>query len=121
MASALYKNRLVVCAADLNSDTLDWKPWASICWRDDGRRHLHLIRFSQDAFSAAADAETFALKTAQEWVDRQQLGPRMETAPGAAGASNKPATVIITHGTSRPGSPRSKIFRRGVETCYEIL
>ena len=71
MASRLYKNYLIVSAADYNRDTLEWKPWASICWRDNGHQHLHQIRFTNDKFQTAEEAEKVAMKAGEIWIDGQ--------------------------------------------------
>lgn len=70
MASSLYKDYLVVSAADYNRDTSEWKPWVSVCWRDNGCQHLHQIRFVHEKFKTAPAAEEYAMNAAQEWVDR---------------------------------------------------
>jgi len=71
MASFLYKDYLIVSAADYNRETLEWKPWASICWRDNGYQHLHQIRFTGEKFKTAPAAEEFAMNAGEKWVDGQ--------------------------------------------------
>ena len=71
MASSLYKDYLVVTAADYNRDTSEWKPWVSICWRDSGRQHLHQIRFVHEKLKTALAAEEFGKNAAEKWVERQ--------------------------------------------------
>ncbi|HEX2931535.1 MAG TPA: hypothetical protein VHV54_17545 [Candidatus Binatia bacterium] len=71
MASALYKDYLIVSAASHNRDTLEWKPWATICWRTDGQQHLYQIRFNQEIFKTAGAAEEFSMNAARKWIDER--------------------------------------------------
>ena len=69
MASVLYKTYLIVSAADYNKETSEWKPWVSICWRDDGRQHLHTIKFVHEQFKTSEEAEKFGMNAGEMWVD----------------------------------------------------
>ena len=69
MARALYKTYLIVSAPDYNRDTQEWKPWVSVCLPDDGRQHLHQIRFTHEKFKNAQEAETFGVNVGEVWVD----------------------------------------------------
>ena len=79
MASFLYKDYLIVSAADCDRESLEWKPWVSICWRDDGRQNLHLIRFTHEKFQTAAEAETFGKSAGEKWVDEMAVGKKSST------------------------------------------
>ena len=72
MASSLYKNYLIVSYASYNRDTSEWKPWAHICWRNDGRQHLYQIKFNEGIFKTAEGAEEFAMNAAKKWADDQR-------------------------------------------------
>ena len=71
MASALYKTYLIVSAPDCNRDTQEWKPWVSVCWRDDAQQHLHQVRFAQEKFNNAQEAKTFGMNAGETWVDER--------------------------------------------------
>ena len=69
MASSLYKSYLIVSAADYLKETTDWKPWVTISWRDNGSQHFHTIKFVNEKFKSAPEAENFALSSGQKWID----------------------------------------------------
>ena len=74
MVSCLYKIHLIVSAADYNKEIFEWKPWVSVYWRDDGRQHLHQIRFNQEKFKTAKEAEKFGMNAGEMWVDGRLRG-----------------------------------------------
>ena len=75
MSSSLYKNHLIVSSADYLADTSEWKPWATVSWRDSGYQHLHTINFITEKFDTPAGAELFGTQSGRQWVDNR-LGSR---------------------------------------------
>ena len=74
MASTLYKAYLIVSAPDYNREIFEWNPWVSVCWRDDGRQHLHHIRFTHEKFKTTEEAEKFGINAGKMWVDGRLRG-----------------------------------------------
>ena len=56
MASALYKNHIIVSAANYSKDTAEWKAWASISWCDT-RQRLHTLKLVDERFRTAEEAK----------------------------------------------------------------
>ena len=77
MASFLYKDYLIVSAADYGRESPQWKPWVSIFWSDDGRQNLHQIRFTHEKFQTAVEAETFGKSAGEKWIDEMAVGKKL--------------------------------------------
>ena len=71
MSSFLYKNHLIVSYSDYLASTSEWKPWATISWRDNGCQHLHTINFITEKFATSAGAELFGTQSGKQWVDNR--------------------------------------------------
>jgi hypothetical protein len=99
MASALYKTCLIVSAADCDRDTQEWRPWVSVCWRDDSRQHVHRIRFAQEIFKNAQEATTFGMKAGEMWIDERLRSIRVVQPDGGRMEPN--STCNICGGTMK--------------------
>jgi hypothetical protein len=71
MASLLYRNFLIVSAADRDTSEAVWIPLACVHWTNsNGRRAYHFFTDIHERFDNANDAVTFGIQTAQQWIDK---------------------------------------------------
>ena len=66
-----YKKYVVIAAGVLEDFSRKYAPIASISWRQDGKRGLHIIDNLPRRFWSKDEAMTFALSEAKKWIDER--------------------------------------------------
>ena len=69
MANVYYKDRLIIAYAAFQQSTKLWSGGAEITWKAAGRRQSHTLAGLSDRFKSSEEAEQFAIRAAQAWID----------------------------------------------------
>jgi hypothetical protein len=71
MAALLYKNHFIIATGYFNRNLELWIPSADVSWQSASGRDFHTMKFSLDSFRTKEQAEIFAVKAAQAWVNER--------------------------------------------------
>jgi hypothetical protein len=66
-----YKNHVIVAAGVLDDFTYKYASIASISWKAEEKRGVHVLDCSPQRFLSQDEARNFALSMAQNWIDAQ--------------------------------------------------
>jgi hypothetical protein len=69
-----YKGYVIIASASLDETTGQWRPVASISWHRAGQttRGVKLFTDLSETFASSADATSFAMAIAKNWIDRHR-------------------------------------------------
>jgi hypothetical protein len=71
MASAIYKNHLIISSPTFNPDNQRWSPYVIIAWKTRGRYKRHTIEGLPNLFDIEEEAEEFGVELGKQWTDRE--------------------------------------------------
>jgi hypothetical protein len=69
MANLYYKDRLIIAYASFQQSSKLWSAGAEITWKSADRRQSHTLAGFSDRFKTSEEAEQFAIRAAQTWID----------------------------------------------------
>jgi hypothetical protein len=69
MANVYYKDRLIIAYSSFQQSSKLWSAGAEITWKTGNRRQSHTMAGFTDTFKSSEEAEQFAIRAAQTWID----------------------------------------------------
>jgi hypothetical protein len=73
LSYVIYKGYVIIASAARDETTGEWRPVSSVSWQrpGNGSRGIHLFNDISERFASFAEATSFAMALARNWVDRR--------------------------------------------------
>ena len=74
LSYVVYKGYAIIASASRDDATGEWRPVASVSWHRPGQssRGVQLFTDMTECFASAAEATSFAMAIAKNWIDRHR-------------------------------------------------